>query len=627
MKKIILLATALVLSLSSYAEFEVDGIYYYINDSGGATVSGSEQIENVVIPPTVSYNGKDYSVNAIGTSAFSIRRNRLHPNTILVSITIPESVKTIDTYAFDGDTTLTSVHFSKNAEMERIGPETFRDCKNLAEIVMPKSVDVIEKNVFYNCLSLPVIDNVRYADTYAIEPVDRTQEYYNIKRGTTYISSYAFQNCSLKYITLPESITTIGDYAFFNCPNLSSIFIPESVTAIGTYAFRNCSSLKSFHIPKSVTKIGSGAFYGCNSLPVIGGVRYADTYAVFIVRTEDKVCVVREGTKWIGDSFYDAYLTPETNVIVLPESVTNIGPYAFYNNKTLTSINIPKSVTTIGEYAFCNCVKLSSPLTIEASEIGAYAFQKCENLKVVNIGGNIKRINPYTFDGCTGLEELTLSPSIETIEENAFSGCKSLSKVEFPTSVKAIGSNAFSSCGLTSINIPGSVTTIGEFAFQYCSSLKNITLSREIVPGGICYGCTSLEKVVFSDKVKEIQIATVKRNSGTYTCMPFENCPQIKEVESHAVRPPACDGKIFDDEVYRTAELRVYTGSCEYYYSALGWNHFYTIYDDDFKYIQTDEGLKIIPQTPSYDLNGRIIPNNIEKKGIYISNGKKYLQM
>lgn len=150
------------------------------------------------------------------------------------------------------------------------------------------------------CTSLPVINNIRYADTFAIEAVDKTLTTYTIKEGTKFIGYNAFSGCeSLTNITIPDSVLYIGAGAFTECTSLTSINIPNKVTHIGEAAFCYCTSLSSITIPNSVTSIDGWAFSECTSLPIINDIRYADTAAVEAVDKSLSTYTIKEGTRFI----------------------------------------------------------------------------------------------------------------------------------------------------------------------------------------------------------------------------------------------------------------------------------------------------------------------------------------
>ena len=250
-------------------------------------------------------------------------------------------------------------------------------------------------------------------------------------KKVTSFGEFAFSECpSLTSITIPNSVTSIGDGAFYNCTSLKSITIPNRVTSIGNYAFENCTSLTSVTIPNSVTSIGEDAFYKCTSL----------------------------------------------TSITIPNSVTSIGKYAFYNCTSLTSITIPNSVASIGDEAFSNCTSLTS-VTIPNSvtSIGVGAFEDCTSLTSITIPNSVTRIEDGAFSSCTSLTSITIPNSVTSIRRAAFNYCTSLTSITIPNSVTSIEKYAFYNCtSLTSITIPNSITSIGSSAFDYCTSLTDV---------------------------------------------------------------------------------------------------------------------------------------------------------
>ena len=301
-------------------------------------------------------------------------------------------------------------------------------------------------------------------------------------------------------------VTAIGDKAFKNCSNFTSVTIGDSVITIGAWTFSYCSNFTSITIPNSVTSIGSGAFARSEKLT-----------SVYIYDIDAWCNISFDGSHanplCMAVKFYlikDGSPELITN-LVIPNSVTTIGEYAFYCCSGLTSVTIPDSVTTIGKYAFADCYKLTS-VTIGGSviTIGDSAFYKCPNLTSFTVVENNKAYqsingNLYSKDGtvlvayaCGKTDTSFVVPNtVTTIGDSAFYDCDGLTSVTIPDAVTTIGNYAFYDCdGLTSVTIPDAVTTIGDHAFYDCYKLTSVTIGESVTTIGkyafsSCYDLTS----------------------------------------------------------------------------------------------------------------------------------------
>ena len=321
------------------------------------------------------------SVTSIGHSAF-------YGCSELTSLVVPNSVTNIDDYAMHSCSSLTN--FVIPNSVKRIGKFAFNGCSSISQIVIPHSVVRMGTGVFIKCNSLKRIS------------VDASNPVYDSREGCNAIVETASNTLLVgcKESSIPNSVETIDDYAFYGCSGLTSLVLPNSVKTIGEVAFDGCLELESIEIGNSVETVGQSAFSNCSSLASL---------------------VLPNSVETIGD--YAFYGCSALTRLVLPNSITSIGRAVVYACSSLTDLAIPQSVTSIGDYAINRCSSLKSisiPNSVET--IGYAAFYGCSELMSVEMGNSVTTIGYGGFGGCTKLESVKMLGEVPpTAFDNTFS--------------------------------------------------------------------------------------------------------------------------------------------------------------------------------------------------------------
>ena len=406
-------------------------------------------LKNVDIPANVEIGNSSFrqsGLEQVTVSGGSVGQYAFHRNVSLKKIDI--NCETIGDEAFSGCDSLTDITLGSSVKI--LGDKVFYTCKNLENVEIPSTVTDIGEKTFYSCPKLK--EAVIKAGTVKKDTL------YNCQALTTLIISdnatldasftAGYSKSTLNTVKIGKG--AIGDSAFSNCTNLTTVELGDGVTSIGTSAFIRCTQLPSITIGSGVTSIGKNAFNGCAAL------------------TE---AVIQSGA--IGESAFNGCISL-TNV-TLGNGVTQIGKNAFIRCAQIPSITIGSGVTsigsgafngctalteaviqsgTIGEGAFNGCTKLANvTLGNGVTSIGANAFLKCTTLTSMNIGSSVTTIAQYAFSNCTALKEVYIAAA--EVQNQAFRSAKALKKVTLGDDVVTIPAGAFSSCGMGDRNNPG----------------------------------------------------------------------------------------------------------------------------------------------------------------------------
>ncbi|MBP1530871.1 MAG: leucine-rich repeat protein [Bacteroidaceae bacterium] len=564
--------------------FYIDGIPYRVfgrDENNNITVqmgtgSGAVLAESTEgefeIPQTIEYVTSDstltFPVVAIADSAFYNLSN-------LTKVTIPATIKAIGAKAFANCTGLTE--FRTNAKVPPTinnysNIQTFQGITSECILVVPDSCgsaylnsnwapyfsDIVEdrgENAGARVGDIATIEDengnkIRYiitsveegnctasvgtgsqnkpavnADVTEALVIPETITFYDQAFTVNAVTNYAFYQTKISEIDLSEQITSIGNYAFYGCTELTNVTGGENITNIGQYAFYNTKLTKAF-IPDNVETIGNYAFQNIPTLKEIAFGPKVQSINRSIFNNGNYTSVekfVFNGTYTEIPSDFLRY-NSATKEVILGDQITSIGSYAFYGNR-FSEINLPEGLTSIGQYAFYNCDSLRT-ITIPdyVTNFSTYAFRGCDNLQSVHIGTGVTTIGSYSFEGCSALNQLTGCENVTSIEQYAFSNCNSLTSLNFEK-VTTIGQYAFYYCsGLTSFDCEN-ITSIEQYAFAYCSKLTSFDCHDKIT-------ILSAYAFAYCSMLKELKGLKAVKNVNSYAIYQDYNLTELEMGEN-----------------------------------------------------------------------------------------------
>lgn len=590
------------------------------------------------------------SVTSIGEEAFT-------GCCMLKSIEIPNSITSIERGVFCGCSSLASVNIPNS--VTHIGYEAFRYCSNLKSIIIPNSVTYIESYAFEGCssaTSISIPNSVKTIEGYAFFDCSKLVSL-AIPNSVESIGEGSFGGCSsLVSVTIPNSVTSIGQYAFKDCASLSSIsveennirydsrencnaiietesniliqgckntVIPNTVTSIGDHAFWGCSGLTSIEIPNSAKSIGDDAFYGCSSLTEIN---------------------IPNSVTYIG---YCAFMDCSSlTSISLPNSITTINSSVFYNCSSLLSINIPYSVTFIGECAFWGCSSLTSikceavsppkcqyndaifnevnesiPVYVPANSIDLY--KTADGWKIFTNLQTFSTISISDDEYCqfTGQDIIYTRPFNNTVWQAlyipfslSYSDWKDNFEVAYINGIRQLDTDDDGIIDNTIMDIvkikDGSLIPNTPYLIKAKTTgtktitLKNATIYKEEEKSIDC--STTIAKYIFTGTYHTIPAATLIENNyyamGGGSLIMTDGTSSLKPFRWY---------------------FKVEPRSPMYNISESAKSITINVVGEESETTGIDEQRIVNDKSLIYDLNGRVVNENTIKPGIYIKNGKK----
>ena len=550
-----------------------------VHSIGDNAFADCRSLVDIVIPDKVDTIGQGafYGCSSIQSIFIPNQVKRIENSTFyecssLTSVFIPDNVTYIGDSAFENCFSLSSVNNPVNVEY--VGDRAFKDTPFFDEyegdfVIMGRgflykykgagSVLTIPDTVIrigsYVCEypksiydKIVISDSVQYIYDHAFDGCKASTAI--LSKNLVSIGNWAFSSLPIKEITVPDTVTTLGDFAFYGCKFLTTVNLSQGLTKIGGSTFYECKALKSIIIPNRVTVIGPMAFYGCeqlqsldlpNSLVSIGDMTFSGCSLLEYITISENVTEIGYDafayTPFI-ESYTDDFVILGNGVlhkyngndmdVIIPNTVFRIGNSAFAG-KEITSVTIPDGVVSIGNDAFSDCMNLTEiRIPNNVTSIGNQAFFSDYKLETISISSSVNTIGIRAFEGTKFLanyddefmvlgngilykffgneKNVVLPQTVKSIQSYAFSYGNDLESITLPEGLTTIGFRAFEDCkNLKKINVPKNVKSIDAEAFYYCTGLTDIQLPENLSQIGedTFRGCIRLGDVYYQGTKKK----------------------------------------------------------------------------------------------------------------------------
>lgn len=414
-----------------------------------------------------------------------------------------------------------------------------------------------------NVIVIPSLEGVKYVGDIVV-PVN--VEYEGKSYTVTSVDADAFsESPELLSLELPESITSLPDYALYRCGLLQRVALPETLSDLGDYTFWGCSSLSDFKVPSEVLSIGTQTFYGCEALELIN-----------------------------------------------LSGVTNIGDRAFSGCSGLTSLTFGEYLSSVGQGAFRNCTSLTSVNLGDCEvQLSPNLFEGCSRLVEVVLPPSVAEIPAYCFYGCSRLETVAFPESTVSVGSYAFANCGALKEVAFPSTLAEICEGAFRESGLEYFDLKGLDVRIGDNAFAHCPNLVQAFMEGATEIGASAFsGCRKLNRLALYDGL------------GSIGSLAFHECLMLNTIYMMSDYTPHITVSTFDKETYTQALLFVPVDCVQLYHQTAYWGNFSTIAES--KNLPTWSETPTIPLSKFVDIAGGVltIGNADCPVGVYTVDGR-----